>query len=435
MAATLMDRRVDLSIARKEDGDAVDLVAVGRLDSESFGELQRAVEAELRRGLHAIRLDLDGVTFLSSAGIRGLFEVQRSVQAAGGSCLVSTASPTVRRVLDLTRLTPILMGTSRACPGKGPAAKPQASVDIETRGVRLVALEQPGRAPLAAELIGSPREAAAGRASLQPRRPLPKRSFAFGIGGIADNDPPERRAGEFAALDGALFHRPPRHHAAVDFVLPTGDLVAEADILSGLAWQGLPGGRCGFEPTSDEPGVRLDDLAVGLLAQTGAEAIAVVVAGEVQGLVAAELIRPLAEVEDGDSPLVGRRDVTVRWLSFSREPAYARHTALVVGVCCRGDGGNLAAFVRPIPEHDASGHFHAVVFPYRPIRRGGGDLEATVADLAASEPLTVVHLVADPQPVLGSGRSEFVRGNAWFAPLDVRTAAPKGPLAPGAAPR
>jgi hypothetical protein len=30
-----------------------------------------------------------------------------------------------------------------------------------------------------------------------------------------------------------------------------------------------------------------------------------------------------------------------------------------------------------------------------------------------------MHLVADPQPILGSGESEFVRGGCWFAPLAV----------------
>ena len=64
-------------------------------------------------------------------------------------------------------------------------------------------------------------------------------------------------------------------------------------------------------------------------------------------------------------------------------------------------------------------HCHAVVFPYRPLRRGGLDLAVTVTDLAASTPLAVLHLVADPHPVLGSGRSELARGSVWFAPLDV----------------
>jgi hypothetical protein len=57
------------------------------------------------------------------------------------------------------------------------------------------------------------------------------------------------------------------------------------------------------------------------------------------------------------------------------------------------------------------------VFPHRPLKRTAADLAAVVADLAASEPVAVVHLMADDRPVLGSGLSELVRGRCWFAPL------------------
>jgi len=35
-----------------------------------------------------------------------------------------------------------------------------------------------------------------------------------------------------------------------------------------------------------------------------------------------------------------------------------------------------------------------------------------------------MHLIADPRPVLGSGRSEFLRGSVWYAPLTVAAGAP-----------
>jgi len=47
-----------------------------------------------------------------------------------------------------------------------------------------------------------------------------------------------------------------------------------------------------------------------------------------------------------------------------------------------------------------------------------------VADVAASRPIAVLHLLTDPQPVLGSGVSQFVRGAVWFAPLRVASEAP-----------
>ena len=412
---------MDLSIERVEHDGVVVLVCTGRLDAETGDELASAVADELRRGYHAIRLDLDATTFLSSAGIRGLFETQRSAKAAGASCFIRRASPVVKRVLDLTRLTPILMEGQSPQPAKaapGPAAPVAADVTCGT--VKLLGVERPAGAGVRGEILGRPNDAVAGRAAQGVARPLSRHSCGLGLASLADGQAAAARAGEMAAIAGAVFHRPPQPHAAIDYIVPTGDLLAEVNVLSGLIWEGIPTGRAGFEPAGDEPFVRLDELIEAVLAQTDATTIAIVVAGEVHGLVGAELIRPLAEAREGNTPVAGSRDVTATWLSFSREPVYARHTAVIAGVVTRGSGsGLLADFVRPVPGRSFSSHCHAVVFPYRPLRRGGLDLAATVADLAASTPLAVLHLVADPHPVLGSGRSELARGGGWFAPLDL----------------
>jgi len=98
---------------------------------------------------------------------------------------------------------------------------------------------------------------------------------------------------------------------------------------------------------------------------------------------------------------------------------------VVVGVVTRGNpAGQLAEFVGPLGPDGPSGHAHAAIFPLRPLKRGAVDLAATVDDLAASEPLAVMHLLGDPQPVLGNGQSDFVRGCCWFAPLSVAASSP-----------
>jgi anti-sigma B factor antagonist len=415
---------MDVTIARVERGDTVELVVGGRLDAETAGELARMVDEELRRGHHDIGLDLDAVGFLSSAGIRVLFEMHRAAKAAGGTCLIRTAAEPVRKVLELTRLAPILMqGATAAASSAGHRTAPVAT--LHAAGVSLLGLEPP-TGGLRGMLVGGLDGAADSAARRAEKHALPRHTCGLGLGGIADDQPVDRRAGELVAACGAVFHRPPQPFAAVDYLVGTGDLVPAARFMRGVVWHGLPSGRAGFEPVADEPAVPLDALAAAALAQTAAPVAALVVAGEVQGLVGAELIRPLAEATPGDAPGSPDRDVAARWLSFSREPVHPRRTALVVGVICRGrPAGPLGEFVRPLGRGDLHGHIHAVVFPLRPLRRGAVELAATVADLAASEPLAVMHLLDDPEPVLGSGRSEFVRGGCWFAPLTVtETAAP-----------
>ncbi|MFM8703661.1 MAG: STAS domain-containing protein [Planctomycetia bacterium] len=437
----MSDRAIgmDMSIERRADGakasaDAVvELVLSGRIDAESGTELEHAVAEELRRGHHAIRLDCTGVSFLSSAGIRVLFNVHRAAKAAGARCLIGAASEPVARVLEMTKLAPILREpqgaaeTEYASPARAAAAagKPAGAaggaIPAESLAgrVRLIGLESPGAGGLQGEVVGSS-AALLGRPQGSTSRAVPRHACGLGVAALSDDRAVAESAGEMLAACGAVFHRGPQPFAAIDYSLGEGSLVPTAHLVSGLIWEGLPRGRCGFEPAGDEGAVQFDELAAALLDRADGDCIAVVIAAEVQGLIGAELIRPLAEATADDHPRTSDPAVAARWLSFSREPVYARQTALVVGVVCRGmPTGALADFVRPLGAGGPCGHAHSAVFPSRPLKRGGVDLAATVADLAASEPLAVMHLIGDPHPVLGSGQSEFVRGCCWFAPLVV----------------
>ena len=102
---------------------------------------------------------------------------------------------------------------------------------------------------------------------------------------------------------------------------------------------------------------------------------------------------------------------------------HARCTALVVGVVAAASPADpaVAALVRPLDpagDRDLVGHVHAAVFPFRPVRREPGPPGELVAALAATPPVAVMHLLTDPAPLVGSGRSELVRGVVWFGPLD-----------------
>lgn len=429
---------MDISIERRtttaggSGHEVVELVVSGRIDAESGVELEHAVSQELQRGRHSIRLDCTGVSFLSSAGIRVLFNVHRAAKTAGGKCLIGEASEPVARVLELTRLATILrepQGTGNHGPNPSGDAPIEgagnASAEFREGRILFIGWETPGTGELQAEVVGSSDDVLLGRLRETTSRSVPRHVFGLGLAGLADDRPLAAIAGELLAACGAVFHRGPQSFTAVDYSLGEGSLVPTVHLASGLIWEGLPRGRAGFEPAAEEASVRLDELAAALLERAQAECLAVVIVAEVHGLIGVELIRPLAEATADDNPRSPEPAVAARWLSFSREPVYARHTALIVGVITRGSPvAPLAGFVRPLGTNGPSGHAHAAVFPLRPLKRGAVDLATTVADLAASEPVAVMHLLGDPQPVLGNGQSELVRGCCWFAPLAV--AGPSG---------
>jgi hypothetical protein len=90
---------------------------------------------------------------------------------------------------------------------------------------------------------------------------VPRHAFGLGIAALADDRPLPAIAGEMLAACGAVFHRSPQPFAAIDYSLAEGSLVPDVQLASGLIWEGLPGGRAGFEPADEEPAVQLDELA------------------------------------------------------------------------------------------------------------------------------------------------------------------------------
>jgi anti-sigma B factor antagonist len=384
-----------------------------RLDAEGTEPLVREIDRLLRAGDHVVRLDLDAVTFISSAGIGALLEAHKKLRASGGRLEVVTASPQVLGVFTLTRLD-TLIGPTAAAATPPPAAAPPAA-ERTVGPVRLVALALPTGRPVS--LRTAPRGAAPEIMNLSSA------SFALGLGTPDVDDPrPLDHAGEVVAAAGCLFHRPPATDPRIDWLVPHAGHAVRLGLVEGLAWDAAPAASAGFEPVRADGTVPLDELARALLAACGGAAIAFVAVGEIHGLVGAELVRPLAAATADDHPRAGSAAVAARWLSFSREPVHARRTALVVGVAASTvpAADPLAAATRPLdPAGDARlvGHVHAAVFAFRPVRREPGDLAQLVASLAAAPPVAIMHLLADPAPLVGSGKSEFVRGAAWFWPL------------------
>ena len=381
-----------------------------RLDAEGTEPLVQEIDRLLRAGEHVVRLDLAAVAFISSAGIGGLVSAHKKLVAAGGRLAVVAASPQVAGVLRLTKLDTLIGSGAPEAPAARVAAA--ATVDRTIGDIRLVGLAAPSPQPCAARIVTA--ATAAVRLDIGPR------SFALGLGTPDVDDPrPLAHAGEFVAAAGCLFHRPPAADPRIDWDVAQAGHAPRLAVVEGLAWEGVPTGSTGFESAAAGATVSLHALAGAIVAAAGKVPVAFVAVGEVHGLVGAELVRPLAEATAADHPRAGSAAVAARWLTFSREPVHARRTALVVGVAAPASGA-LAAALRPLDPAGATplvGHVHAAVFAYRPVRREPGDLAALVAGLAAAPPLAVMHLLADPAPLVGSGTSEFTRGVVWFGPL------------------
>ncbi len=91
--------------ARQDKPGTASVSLAGSLDSETAPLLDKTL-VDLSATADAIALDLKGLTFISSAGLRVLFAAQKRQRAKGGQLAVSRMSPGVRKVFQIVNALP-----------------------------------------------------------------------------------------------------------------------------------------------------------------------------------------------------------------------------------------------------------------------------------------------------------------------------------------
>ncbi|PYX47971.1 MAG: hypothetical protein DMG83_02915 [Acidobacteria bacterium] len=98
-----------MEISTQQVENALAVKVRGRLDNYWTEHLRTNLEEFVRGGAHVIRLDLSEVSFLSSAGVGLLVLTYRQLREIGGTLTIASPSVRVKQVLDLCKLSPILL--------------------------------------------------------------------------------------------------------------------------------------------------------------------------------------------------------------------------------------------------------------------------------------------------------------------------------------
>jgi hypothetical protein len=321
----------------------------------------------------------------------------------------------VKQILDLCKLTPILL------PEVTPVAPVAAKTEVRRLSTATASYEALECAPaaLTCERIGDPGMLNGCRFGRENCRTVafPAATFGFGLGAFGDGfEDAQARFGEFLAVGGSAAYLPTDGTNVPDFMVSSGELVPELNVLYGLRFEGGFGHLIRFEATVTANPISLTELVRTALEVSGVPVIGMVMVAESAGLVGAALRRsPAAVAAAHDAPF---KYPDVRsWLSFSTERLYSRSLALISGIAAGSECSALSSMLRPVgAEALPLGHFHAAAFSYRPIKKGTIDLQATVTTLFETETLQgVLHLLADSREKSGAQQSEFVRGACWIS--------------------
>jgi anti-anti-sigma factor len=399
-----------MEITKKSLAGTVELRVDGRLDAHWADHLTRAIEEILHGGAHHLRVDMSGVSYMSSAGVRVLLRFRKQAQQLSGSFVVVQPSVAVRTVLEMAGLV-VLFGEEAPR-----AAAPGESRQFEIEGIRFESFDLERRAAMRCRMLGDPIKLQRTGYGPEDCRPIETgaSTMVMGLGAFGrDYHECRGRFGELLATGGVAAYQPTDGTNHPDYLLSAGAFVPTPQLLYGLACEGSFERLLRFDAGVGGTPASLGSVVRGCLDRQDAEIVGIVIVAESAGLIGAKLRKsPDADPLRCDLPAVRE------WLSFSPERVHGHGVALLVGVVATSRCA-LDPFLRPLEaERPLTAHFHAAAFPYRPLRKGQIDLRESVGALFEAETVqSVLHLLNDDRRIVGGGQSALVRGACWISPV------------------
>lgn len=417
-----------MNISTSQDGAVAVVHLAGRLDGEGALQMAEALDRLLREGRRSVVLDMSGVSYLSSPGTLALQQAHQEYAAARGELHVASPSREAADALALADLLPKLLAEPAAVAGAQTGGTGQPSertrddwrvpAALATRGTYEVSTRDP-TAELSCRVHG--------RADTSVRSwidssdyqgfEFPEQAFGVGIGALAPTrEQAAPRLGEIVAAAGAVAHLPTVGSQVPDFDVGLGGRAPKVQLVSGLVCGGGFSLLKRFSSPSETEPIPLSELAQVALEGVSTETAGVVMVAETTGLVGAWLRRsPGIVLFSMYLDIPGIRD----WLGTTPQPVHQGTTVLVAGVVSRRPDPVLAPHLRPVaPGSDLLGHFHAVVFTYRPVPQRTVVLRTLVTRLFAQQRVRgVLHLFGDDRGAAGAGESGFRRGLCWTGPI------------------
>ena len=94
-----------MEIGEKRDGSIVVLRPVGYLDNDTSPLFQTRLLDVVGPGDGRVLVDLSGVEYISSAGLRALMAASKKTKAAGGRIAVAALQPMVKEIFEISRFS------------------------------------------------------------------------------------------------------------------------------------------------------------------------------------------------------------------------------------------------------------------------------------------------------------------------------------------
>jgi anti-anti-sigma factor len=117
-----------IEIQQEQQGNVRILALSGRLDTETAADVELALQDLLNAGECHFLIDMRGIGYVSSAGLRVLLALAKQLDGGKGTLRICSLSPAVRQVFDVAGFSKLFsLFTDRAAAlGEAPKARVEA---------------------------------------------------------------------------------------------------------------------------------------------------------------------------------------------------------------------------------------------------------------------------------------------------------------------
>ena len=90
-----------MKITQRVEGDVTVFLPEGRIDTQAAADMDQALQSAVAGSSHKIVVDMSGVEYISSAGLRSLAAVLVKSRAEGGDMKLAALNKRVTRVFNI----------------------------------------------------------------------------------------------------------------------------------------------------------------------------------------------------------------------------------------------------------------------------------------------------------------------------------------------
>ena len=97
-----------MEIHADREGGSLIARAEGRVDGTNARDFEDALQATISENDHVLILDFEALSYISSAGLRVILLVAKTLQSRGGKCMVCSLSDSIKEVFEISGFDKII---------------------------------------------------------------------------------------------------------------------------------------------------------------------------------------------------------------------------------------------------------------------------------------------------------------------------------------